>query len=127
MFEAMTGKIRVQVQPAYVRDQSDPSQSYYYFSYRVRITNEGQDEMQLLRRHWVIKDAFGAVEEVEGPGVVGKQPKLRPGDVFEYQSFCPLTTPTGSMHGRYWMVDKNGKEIEVEIPRFILTEPNHYH
>lgn len=127
MFEAMTQKIRVQVHPAYVRDQSDPSQNYYFFSYTVRISNESEGEVRLVSRHWKIKDAYGEMEEVVGDGVVGVQPTLKPGDVFEYSSFCPLATPTGSMQGSYTMVAAGGEQILVEIPLFILSEPNHYH
>ncbi len=127
MFESTTKKIKVEVHPTYLRDQSDPAQNYYYFSYKVRIINEGEKPVQLVRRHWVIKDAFGVMEEVSGDGVVGMQPMLKPGETFEYSSFCPLSTPTGSMQGTYYMKGSNGEEIEVEIPLFILTEPNHYH
>jgi len=127
MFQSTTKKIKVEVHPSYIQDQSDPAQSYYYFSYRVRISNEGEKPVQLLRRHWIIKDAFGQMEEVSGDGVVGQQPTLKPGDIFEYSSFCPLSTPTGSMQGTYYMKASGGEEIEVEIPMFILSEPNHYH
>lgn len=127
MFESTTQKIKVEVHPSYVRDQSDPQSSYYYFSYKVRISNQGDKPVQLVRRHWVIKDAFGQMEEVSGDGVVGMQPLLKPGESFEYSSFCPLSTPTGSMQGTYYMKGSNGEEIQVEIPMFILSEPNHYH
>jgi len=127
MFESTTGKIKVQVDPSYIREQSDPAQNHYFFAYKVRITNEGEKPVQLMRRHWVIKDAFGQREEVEGDGVVGLQPLLKPGEVFEYSSFCPLPTPTGSMQGTYLMKSSSGEEIKVEIPMFILSEPNHYH
>ena len=127
MFEAITGKIKVQVQPKYIEDESAPARDYYFFSYRVRIINEGDEQVQLLSRRWTIKDAYGSVEQVEGEGVVGVQPTLKPGDTFEYSSFCPLQTPTGSMQGSYFMVDSKGRKIEVEIPSFILAEPKHYH
>ena len=127
MFEAKTKSIRVQVQPSYVQDESDPRQNYYFFSYKVRISNEGEQAMQLISRHWVIKDAYGKVDEVKGAGVIGVQPTLKPGETFEYSSFCPLSTPTGSMHGTYTMVGPRGESLEVEIPLFVLTEPNHYH
>ncbi len=127
MFEALTQKIRVQVQPAYVHEHSDPKQNHYFFSYTVRISNEGSETVQLVARHWIIKDGFGTTEEVAGDGVVGQQPTLKPGDVFEYSSFCPLATPTGSMSGSYLMKSKSGEELKVEIPMFILSEPNHYH
>ncbi len=127
MFEATTHGIRIQVQPSYIQDQSDPAQSYYFFSYHVRIENTAKRQMQLVSRHWLITDGFGQMEEVEGPGVIGVQPILKPGESFEYSSFCPLTTPTGSMRGTYFMVDDQGTKVEIEIPTFILAEPNHYH
>lgn len=127
MYRAVTQNIQVEVQPAYEQEQSDPRQSQYFFSYRVRIANQSDRPVKLLSRHWIITDGFGAVEEVMGPGVVGLQPLIKPGEVFEYSSFCPLETPTGSMHGKYLMVDQKGQEIEVEIPRFVLTEPSHFH
>ncbi|MBX3021964.1 MAG: Co2+/Mg2+ efflux protein ApaG [Bdellovibrionales bacterium] len=127
MFQATTHNIRIEVQPAYLSEQSNPAQNYFYFSYRVRIVNEGSRRVQLLSRHWIITDAYGKVEEVTGAGVVGKQPTLKPGESFEYSSFCPLATPTGSMTGTYLMIDAQGEQLEVEIPKFILTEPNHYH
>ena len=127
MFEATTHDIKIEVQPAYVREQSNPVQSHYFFSYRVKIINQSSKKVQLLSRHWVITDAFGQVEEVVGPGVIGQQPTLEPGHSFEYSSFCPLSTPTGSMQGSYTMVDQKGHQIEVKIPLFVLTEPNHYH
>lgn len=127
MFTAVTHHIHVEVQPSYVPEQSDPRQNHYFFAYRVRIRNSGERQVQLLSRHWIIKDAFGKTEEVMGPGVVGLQPTLKPGEIFEYSSFCPLSTPTGSMHGTYLMRDSAGTQIEVEIPLFILSEPSHYH
>ncbi len=127
MFEAKTNNIRVQVEPSYVLDESRPQQDYFFFSYKVRISNEGDQPTQLLARRWIIKDAYGKTEEVRGSGVVGMQPKLQPGESFEYSSFCPLSTPTGSMQGHYLMVNGNGDQFEVEIPLFLLSEPGHYH
>lgn len=127
MFEAVTKKVRVQVQPSYVKDESDPAQDYYFFAYKVNIRNESELPVQLMSRHWIIKDAYGNVEEVRGPGVVGLQPKLGPGEQFEYSSFCPLNTPTGSMEGTYQMVSDKGEKFDIEIPLFILAEPSHYH
>jgi ApaG protein len=127
MFQARTRDIKIEVEPSYVKEQSDPNQAYYFFSYRVRISNESQGKVQLLSRHWIITDGFGQIEEVVGPGVLGQQPTLGPGEVFEYSSFCPLATPTGSMHGTYVMVDAAGIQLEVQIPKFILAEPTQYH
>ena len=127
MFTALTNQIKVEVEPAYVHDQSNPMQSHYFFSYTVRISNQRPHPVTLVNRHWVITDGFGATEEVRGPGVVGLQPTIKPGEVFEYSSFCPLPTPTGFMQGTYEMIDAKGEALEVEIPRFTLSEPSHFH
>lgn len=127
MFEATTRQIRIAVEPAYISEQSDPRQDYYFFAYTVRIVNESSETVQLLSRHWIITDATGKVEEVQGPGVVGQQPTLKAGDTFQYSSFCPLPTPTGSMQGSYTMVNSRGEQLEVQIPKFVLAEPSQYH
>src|SRR6202521_2220293 len=93
--EAMTRSIRVRIQAQYDPSRSSPPQSQWFFLYTVNITNESPDTVQLVSRHWVITDGTGKVEEVQGPGVVGKQPVLAPGQSFEYTSGCPLTTPFG--------------------------------
>lgn len=127
MFKAKTHNISIEVLPAYIADQSEPSRDHYFFSYHVKIANESKKTVQLMRRHWIITDGFGQIEEVEGPGVIGLQPTLKPGEVFEYSSFCPLPTPTGSMRGTYLMMDKSGAPIEVQIPMFVLAEPGQFH
>lgn len=127
MYRAVTHNIQVDVEPAYVQEESDPRQNHFFFSYRVRIANQSHRQVRLVSRHWVITDGFGTAEEVMGPGVIGQQPTIKPGEVFEYSSFCPLTTPTGSMHGTYVMVDPQGQRLEIEIPRFTLSEPSHFH
>ena len=119
-----TNGIRVQVRPRFSPEHSDRRNSQWFFLYTIRITNEGARAAQLLARHWVITDAYGHVEEVRGPGVVGKQPLLNPGEAFEYTSGCPLDTPFGTMEGTYSMVDLEGHQFEVTIPAFALREPN---
>ncbi len=99
----------------------------WFFLYTVTITNQGASTVQLLDRHWIITDANGAVEEVRGPGVVGRQPVLRPGESFEYTSGCPLATPFGSMNGSYRMVDDTGESFEATIAPFALSEPTMLH
>jgi ApaG protein len=121
--EAITNNIRVRVQAAYDPGRSRPNQSLWFFLYTVNISNEGPDAVQLVSRHWVITDGMGKVEEVRGPGVVGNQPVLAPGESFEYTSGCPLTTPFGSMHGTYQMIKQNQEGFEIEIAPFTLTEP----
>jgi ApaG protein len=125
--EALTRGIRVRVQSAYVSERSDPERGHWFFAYRVRIRNEGSVTAQLVSRHWVIIDARGRVEEVRGPGAVGEQPVLHPGESFEYTSACPLRTPHGTMHGSYQMVAADGTRFDAEIAPFALGEPQTVH
>ena len=122
--EAVTRGIRVRVQARYDPGRSSPQQNQWFFLYTVQIANESPVTVQLLSRHWIITDATGHVEEVRGPGVVGEQPVLAPGQSFEYTSGCPLTTPFGSMHGTYQMVTTEGEQFDVEIAGFTLSEPH---
>ena len=124
---AVTRGIEVFVQSSYVPEQSEPEQQQWFFAYRVRITNGGDVTVQLLTRHWMITDANGNVEEVRGPGVVGKQPVLEPGQSFEYTSACPLGTAFGTMHGSYQMQASGGDAFDVEIAPFTLAAPNAVH
>ena len=123
MYEAVTNKIRVRVTPEYMADQSEPEDSYYFWSYKVEITNLGSATVQLKTRHWRITDASGRTEEVRGPGVIGEQPLLEPGQSFTYSSGCPLKTPQGLMVGSYQMVDGDGRMLDISIPAFSLDSP----
>ena len=123
MSEATTRGVRVEVESAYVPERSSPRESHYFFAYRIRVSNRGEETVRLLSRHWVITDGEGRVEHVEGPGVVGEQPVLAPGESFEYTSFCPLPTPIGSMHGTYRMVTASGSSFDAEIQPFSLAVP----
>jgi ApaG protein len=123
MSDATTRGVRVQVKSVYLPERSSPAQGRYFFTYRVRISNEGEETVQLVSRHWVITDADGRTEEVRGPGVVGEQPVLAPGEAFEYTSFCPLPSPIGSMHGSYQMVTAGGSSFDAEIAAFSLAVP----
>jgi ApaG protein len=125
--EAVTRGIRVAVRSRYVAERSRPMMNEFFFAYTIRISNEGRETVQLVSRAWLIEDAEGHVEEVRGPGVVGEQPVLGPGEAFEYTSACPLTTPFGSMRGTYQMVTANGERFEAEIARFRLAEPHSLH
>ena len=125
--EALTRGIRVRVQSEYSPDQSAPSKNQWFFLYTVTISNEGADTVQLLTRHWIITDGTGHIEEVRGPGVVGKQPTLKPGESFEYTSGCPLSTPFGVMEGTYQMVTQDGERFDVKIAPFTLSEPYTVH
>ncbi len=122
MFSATTRGIRVDVESEYIPEQSDPTNQRYFFAYHIKITNEGTETVQLVTRHWVITNADGHVEEVQGEGVVGEQPTLSPGETFEYTSFCPLNTPLGTMHGTYQMVTDDGEEFDAEVPVFTLAQ-----
>jgi ApaG protein len=127
---AITNGIQVDVESYFVPEHSDKESGSYFFSYKVRIQNSSTRPVQLLSRHWVITDGRGHVEEVKGPGVIGQQPELQPGQSFEYESFCPLPTPTGIMRGTYQMVflqTGETSEFDVEIPRFFLVEPGSFH
>ncbi len=121
--EAVTKGIRVRVTTQYDPSRSMPQLNRWFFLYTVRISNEGGETAQLLTRHWIITDATGHVEEVKGPGVVGEQPVLSPGQSFEYTSGCPLPTPFGSMRGTYQMVTTGGERFDADIAEFTLSEP----
>ena len=119
--------ITVAARTAFIPDQSDLDSGRYVFAYTITITNTGTLPAQLVSRHWVITDAVGSVEHVRGLGVVGEQPVLEPGEAFEYSSGCPLTTPSGDMHGTYQMVNGEGDRFDVEIAKFQLEAPYTIH
>ncbi len=123
--EATTQGIRVFVESRYSREHSSPGR--WFFLYTVQISNDGDETVQLLSRHWVIRDGNGDVDEVRGPGVVGDQPVLEPGEAYEYTSGCPLPTPFGSMLGSYQMVTADGSHFDAEIAEFVLREPGTIH
>ncbi len=123
MSDTTTDGIRVEVISAYVPEHSDPAQESWFFVYRVCITNMGEDTVQLLSRHWIITDATGSEEHVRGPGVVGTQPVLRPGQRHEYTSACPLRTSMGTMHGTYTMERETGDRFQAVIAPFVLADP----
>jgi len=120
MFKARTKDIIVSVETTFLENESEPADGYYVWAYHITITNEGDDTVQLLSRHWIITDGLGRTQEVKGSGVVGEQPILAPGGSFTYTSGTPLTTPTGMMQGTYTMAQKSGPRIEVAVPLFSL-------
>jgi ApaG protein len=111
----------------YLEEQSDPDLGCYLFSYKISIKNTGEVAAQLISRHWVITDAQNQMQEVRGLGVVGHQPLLQPGELFEYTSGCNLQTAQGSMRGSYFCVAEDGHRFEVEIPEFVLSLPRTLH
>ena len=123
MYEQITRHIRVRVEPDFDPERSEPDRNYYFWLYTIEITNDGDEPVQLLARHWKITDAFGASDEVEGDGVVGQTPLIEPGESFTYTSGCPLRAPSGIMRGTYRMVDGRGQAFEVAIPAFSLDSP----
>jgi ApaG protein len=122
--ECLTAGIRVDVRPSYIEDQSDPSARQWLFAYRIRIANEGVEPVKLLRRHWTIVDAGGNEEEVRGDGVVGNQPRIEPGQGFEYSSYCQLRTNWGTMEGSYEFRADDGRRVDAAIARFFLVGPD---
>jgi ApaG protein len=121
MATCVTHGIKISVESQYQELYSRPDQHLFYFSYHIRIENTGGYTVQLMRRHWYIFDAAGTGQEVEGEGVVGQQPTMNPGDVYEYESACNLNSEIGSMHGTYLFVrEADGGTFEVQIPRFEL-------
>jgi ApaG protein len=122
--DTTTRGIRIEVESAFIPERSEPTESYFFFAYRVRISNVGSETAQLMSREWVITDSDGNSETVTGPGVIGEQPLLRPGETFEYTSFCPLRTNVGSMQGFYVMkVLPGGETFEARIDPFTLAVP----
>jgi ApaG protein len=120
MSEAVTDDVRVEVLSQHRPENSRPQQDEWVFQYTVRITNQGQETVQLISRHWIITDGLEHVEEVKGPGVVGEQPVLAPGESFQYSSWCPLRTPMGMMRGTYQMARADGSQFDIEIAPFGL-------
>lgn len=125
--EVVTRGVRVLVQSQHAPERSNPASQQWFFLYTVTITNEGTETVQLTSRHWIITDGHGHVEEVRGPGVVGEQPVLHPGEAYTYTSGCPLTTALGTMEGTYQMVTGSGERFDAAIGAFILSEPYTVH
>jgi ApaG protein len=124
MYSETTRSIRVSVEPVFLEEQSSPAEGRYVWAYHVRIENRGRETVQLRNRHWKITDSRGQMQEVRGPGVVGEQPTLGPGEAFEYTSASPLPTPSGIMVGTYEMETRGGESFSVRIPAFSLDSPH---
>jgi ApaG protein len=124
MYQAVTDGIKVSVTPYFLEDQSSPEENHYVWAYRISIENQGGQTVQLRNRFWQITDAMGQIEEVEGAGVVGEQPVLKPGESFKYTSGAPLSTASGIMVGSYEMEGADGRMFDVAIPAFSLDSPH---
>lgn len=123
MFEAVTHEITVRVEPQFLDEQSSPEDHHYFWAYYVEIENKGNEPVQLRARHWRITNGVGAIQEVNGEGVVGEQPIILPGETYKYTSGAPLGTPSGFMDGWYKMEKKTGEDFNVDIPVFSLDSP----
>jgi len=124
MYSETTRSIKVTVKPVYLEDRSSPVEDHYVWAYHVRIENQGEETVQLRNRHWKITDSQGRMQEVRGPGVIGEQPVLAPGESFEYTSGTPLPTPSGIMVGSYQMETRTGESFWVQVPAFSLDSPH---
>ncbi len=122
-YAAETRGIVVRVVVNYLPEQSEPARDRWFWSYHIRIENEGDMAVQLLTRHWEISDARGAVHYVDGEGVIGEQPVIRPGGSYDYVSGCPLTTTSGAMVGSFQMIGEDGSRFDIAVPRFDLATP----
>jgi ApaG protein len=123
MYVAVTHRVKVTVEPTFEPERSDPDGHRYFWRYDIEIANLGDKPVTLMDRHWRITDADGRQQEVRGPGVIGEQPTIEPGQSFRYASGCPLSTPSGLMVGEYRMVDADGRSFQVSIPAFSLDWP----
>ena len=123
-YEAETRGVAIRVRPSFLPDQSDPDERRWTWAYHVDIENRSDETVQLISRHWVITDGAGRVEEVKGPGVIGEQPTIRPGQIYSYASGCPLATPSGMMAGSYQMITDAGDRFDAAIPAFSLDTPD---
>ncbi len=122
-YSSRTRGVIVRVSVSFIAEQSEPANGRWFWTYHIRIENDGPLAVQLLTRHWVITDGRGAKHDVRGEGVIGEQPLIEPGGTYDYVSACPLQTPTGSMEGSYQMISEDGSTFDVAIPRFSLIGP----
>lgn len=122
-YQELKDDFSVEVRPFYVEDQSSPEDDNYFFAYQVVIRNLSDSKARLLNRQWIIRDGNGVDKYINGEGVIGEQPTILPGESFEYTSFCPLSTPTGNMRGKYEMLDEFGNKFWITIPLCFLRHP----
>ena len=118
--------IQINVIPTFIAEKSAPQNDYYFFAYEVEVHNLGSEEVQLISRHWIIRDGNKRERFINGEGVIGQRPKIESGDHFSYQSFCPLSTPTGNMRGKYEFQTLSGKKFWVSIPLFFFRTPDSF-
>jgi ApaG protein len=121
-----TEQIEVTVTPLYVEEKSNPAADYYFFAYNIAVENLSDTPVRLLSRQWIIRDGAKAERYVNGEGVVGQKPFIPPGEIFRYTSFCPLSTPTGNMRGKFEMEDNKGNRFWVRVPVFFFRLPESF-
>ena len=126
MYERETGGVKISVEPDYLEDESEPDAGRFVWAYTVEIENRGAETVQLIGRAWAITDSMGRTEHVQGPGVIGEQPVIRPGERFRYTSGAPLPTPSGFMSGHYEMRRQSGEHFDAIIPDFSLDRPDEH-
>jgi ApaG protein len=122
-YTATTEDIQIEVVPSYLADRSSPKDNQYFYGYKIRMTNHSNAGVRVIHRHFKIKDGKGHTQEIQGSGVIGEQPMIRPGTSYEYSSFSPLSTPHGNMRGKYQMMDEFGNRFWVDIPLFFFRPP----
>ena len=122
-YRAETAGLVVRAAVSYLAEQSSPGAGRWFWSYHIRIENHRADAVQLLARHWVIRDAHGNIHDVRGQGVVGDTPRIEPGASYDYVSGCPLDTSSGAMAGEFHLIDEQGSTFDIDIPAFELTAP----
>lgn len=120
-------EIDIEVETSYMADHSEPDKDRYVFAYTITLVNRGSISAKLLTRRWIITDADNRIEEVEGEGVVGEQPTLKPGEGFRYTSGTVVETPVATMHGTYKMLAEDGSTFDTDIPQFVLSAPRVLH
>tara|TARA_R110002072_G_scaffold64203_9_gene159992 strand:+ start:40702 stop:41121 length:420 start_codon:yes stop_codon:yes gene_type:complete len=125
-YEEVTNEILVTATPFYVSEKSSPENDYYFFAYKIIITNIGHTSIKVLNRHWIIRDGKKVEKFINGEGVVGEQPVIAAGDSFEYTSFCPLSTPTGNMRGKYEVQTDEGEKFWIKVPLFFFRRPESF-
>jgi ApaG protein len=122
-YSATTENIQIEVTPSYLPERSIPQNNQFFYGYKICITNHSDVAVRVVHRHWKIKNGNGHTHEIQGPGIIGEQPMIKPGEFYEYSSFSPLTTPHGNMRGKYQMVDEFGNRFWVEVPLFFFRPP----
>lgn len=124
LYEQRTDNIIVRVEPEYLAEQSNPSDSRFIWAYTVEIDNQSEHDLTVMGRFWQIADSRGQVQEVRGSGVVGETPIVKSGEVFRYTSGAPLTAPSGMMRGSYTVKDNQGESFDIAVPTFLLDSPH---